>query len=625
MNRGTNAGRLSIVRRWCWAVAIPLLGLLGCFKPEARLQSEDEPAKYELETIKQYCSFANIDPQPVVGVALVTGLSNTGSATPAGDLRSMLEKELYRDHVDKVRELLTRTDTSLVLVQAIIPPGAHHGDPVDIEVTLPPGSKTTSLRGGTLERCRLFTFESAGRINPAFDGSNMKLQGHPLVEIKEPRALEINTTREDERQARVWGAGTCHIDWTFYVVLNPDNQQAILAKQVSDRLNDSLRGGPGLPGAELAKAKSKELVHLGIPPQYRLNLQRYLRVASLVPMQDPHRPITPASAEATRTYLRRLEEEVKDPAHTVTASLRLEALGDMGRSALKKGLKSDHTLVRFCCAEALAYEGEGMGAAELGRLAAEQPALRAFCLTALASLDESISYETLGNLMSSTVPELRYGSFRALRALNEKDPLVRGEMLNDSFWLHRVPGSENAPGLIHITTNGRAEIVLFGDDQELNLTGPFVLRAGEFNVTASVDDVNRCVVSRFSTTQGRERKYSSLKVEDVIRTMARMGATYTEVSEALRQARGCECVKCPVETDALPQAISVEALHKAGQRSGNGLGEDELLTRKTDLGGTPTLFDREAGHGLRPSDADVPEPKAKKTRKGERATGTSEE
>jgi hypothetical protein len=408
--------------------------------------------------------------------------------------------------------------------------------------------------------------------------------------------------------------------------MNPDNQQAVLAKQVADRLNENLRGGPGLPGTELAKAKSKELVHLGIPPQYRLNLQRYLRVASLVPMQDPQRPLTKAAAEAARTYLRRLEEEVKDPAHTVTASLRLEALGEMGRSSLKKGLKSDHTLVRFCCAEALAYEGEGMGAAELGRLAAEQPALRAFCLTALASLDESISYETLGNLMSSTVPELRYGAFRALRALNEKDPLVRGELLNDSYWIHRVPGSDNAPGLIHISTSNRAEIVLFGDDQELNLTGPFVLRAGEFNVTAGVDDVNRCVVSRFSTTLGRERKYSSLKVEDMIRTMARMGASYTEVSEALRQARGCACVKCPVESDALPQAISVEALHKAGQRSGNGLGEDDLLAHGTDLGGTPTLFDRDPSHGLRPSDAEVPEPKAKKTRKGgDRGTGASEE
>src|SRR5437763_10331458 len=102
MNRGTNAGRLSMLRRWPWAVATLLLGLLGCFKPQARLQSEDEPAKYELDTIKQYCSFGNVDPQYVVGVALVTGLNNTGSPVPAGDLRTMLEKELYRDRVEKV-------------------------------------------------------------------------------------------------------------------------------------------------------------------------------------------------------------------------------------------------------------------------------------------------------------------------------------------------------------------------------------------------------------------------------------------------------------------------------------------------------------------------------------------
>ena len=51
--------------------------------------------------------------------------------------------------------------------------------------------------------------------------------------------------------------------------------------------------------------------------------------------------------------------------------------------------------------------------------------------------------------------------------------------MNNSYWLHRVaPGS---PGLIHLTTDRRCEIVLFGDN--VKLRGPFTLPVGsEFTV-----------------------------------------------------------------------------------------------------------------------------------------------
>src|SRR5207244_423001 len=90
------------------------------------------------------------------------------------------------------------------------------------------------------------------------------------------------------------------------------------------------------------------------------------------------------AADAGRGYRKRLEDEVLDPARAVTASLRLEALGEAGKAALRRGLHADSVLVRFCCAESLAYQGEPLAAVELAKLA-DEPALRAFCLTALAS------------------------------------------------------------------------------------------------------------------------------------------------------------------------------------------------------------------------------------------------
>jgi len=75
----------------------------------------------------------------------------------------------------------------------------------------------------------------------------------------------------------------------------------------------------------------------------------------------------------------------------------------------------------------------------------------------MASLDENVCHVKLGELLTTAHDdETRYGAFRALRTLNPRDPLVQGEQLNDSFWLHRV--APNTPPLVHISSTHRAEI-----------------------------------------------------------------------------------------------------------------------------------------------------------------------
>src|SRR5439155_1535006 len=78
------------------------------------------------------------------------------------------------------------------------------------------------------------------------------------------------------------------------------------------------------------------------------------------------------------------------------------------------------------------------------------------------SLDEMICQEKLAELMTSTSAETRYGAFRALRLVNEREPVLKGELLNESFWLHRVV-PESSP-MVHISSSHRAEVVIFGKD-----------------------------------------------------------------------------------------------------------------------------------------------------------------
>jgi hypothetical protein len=90
--------------------------------------------------------------------------------------------------------------------------------------------------------------------------------------------------------------------------------------------------------------------------------------------------------------------------------------------------------------------------------------------------------------------------------------------------------------------------------------------------------------------------------------MTSLGATYPEVVEVLRQTRSCQCLSCPVEADALPQATSVYALKKTGKQISQGgesaTGEDEeILSARLELGTTPTLFERGDGGRVRASEA----------------------
>jgi hypothetical protein len=606
------ARRLPLSRRPLWVVGAVLLALAGCARQNLRLQAEDDAdqGKYSVETVNGWAAFDGVDPQPVAGVGLVTGLANTGGDAPPGDYRTLLERDLLKRGVINVKEALARKDMSMVLVSAAIPPGARKGDPVDLEVTLPPGSRTTSLQGGYLMNCSLYNFAQVQDIAPNFGAGNAKAAlGHPLVEAEGKLLVGLSDGEESARakQGRIWGGGKCKITRPLYLVMNDQRRQAANTMRIAEKINETFR--PTLAGAlgdKVAEAKNDTIVVLNVPPQYRLNLPHYMRVVGLIPLRA-NETAASKGADAGRGYRKRLEDEVLDPAHAVTAALRLEALGEPGKAALKRGLRRDSVLVRFCCAESLSYLGDALAATELAKLA-DEPALRAFCLTALASLDESTSYQVLADMLNSPVPETRYGAFRALRALNDRDDLVRGELLNESFWLHHTaPGSR---GLVHLASGRRAEIVLFGDDPCLK--PPLRLSAGEINVTADNGD-DQCTVSRFSPrTRHKQHGYASLKVEDVIRKVAELGGEYPEVVELLRQARHCECVSCPVEVDALPQATSVYALQKAGQRakaradSVAGEDDEEVLTTRLDLGATPTLFEKGPGRRLRVSDASPP-------------------
>ena len=235
-----------------------------------------------------------------------------------------------------------------------------------------------------------------------------------------------------------------------------------------------------------------------------------------------------------------------DPLTAATAALRLEAIGKPAIPTLVKGINSTDPEVRCYAAEALAYLDDTRAAPVLARAATDEPAFRAFALTALSAMDDGGAYDQLRALLDVPGAETRYGAFRALWAMNPRDPVVQGETLG-GFNYHVL--STNGPPMIHVTRSFRPEIVIFGHEQSLRT--PLAIEAGN-NILINASEGEEITVSRFVVGQADQKRIVSTKVDDVIRAIVELGGTYPDVVLALQQAKTAHALTGRLEVDAVP-------------------------------------------------------------------------
>src|SRR5262249_52996650 len=148
-----------------------------------------------------------------------------GPCPPSGFVE-MLATELRKRGVDNIKEVLNSSDYAVVLVSAMIPAGARKGDPIDVEICLPPQSKVKSLRGGSLLECELYDYASTPMLSPEPTRGDKLLRGHPLAKAKGPVMVGFGDGDEaaQVKQARIWGGARVAIDRPFWLSVNPEQQ-----------------------------------------------------------------------------------------------------------------------------------------------------------------------------------------------------------------------------------------------------------------------------------------------------------------------------------------------------------------------------------------------------------------
>ena len=539
-----------------WVISLAVVALTGCQAldfsllefpaPRLRSQTAEKEAEDEFETkvntplVGGYTTIAGLNLVTLHGVGLVVGLDGTGGdPRPSPERTALLTVMKLRD-IKNRNSILQSPNTALVHIIAHLPPLVSKGERFDIEVRLPPDSEATSLNGGWLMQA----FLSEQAIVPG----KGPLKGHDLATASGP--ILISDGEGDDaslaglrRRGRVLGGGVSRKDRDMSIYLRNDfrgfRNSTRIASRIGQRFFQYNGSGQRLP---LAEAKTDLKIQLQILRKYKNNYPRYLQVIRNIAFRE--------TEVAQRVRMRRLKEQLQDPVSSELAALRLEAIGPKSIPFLKTGLEHSSLEVKFHSAAALAYLGSPDGLAVLAQAAREERAFRVFAYAAMSIVDDAETHLLLRELMNEESAETRYGAFRALTTLDRNDPFVRGEKLGDEFWLHTLDTSGES--MIHLTKNRKAEIVLFGTDQRIKT--PLTARAGVHILVTAQPGSDEITVSRYAVGEDDQREVVSTRVADVIRAVAKLGATYPDIAQFLIQAARQENTSGRLEFDALPQA-----------------------------------------------------------------------
>lgn len=554
-----------------WLTLAMLSGCAGSLLHNASLTSldasDERPPEPEVLRIADFTRPYGMDYVRVEAVSLVVGLAGTGEDPAPTPQRATLYEEMRRREVAAPSKVLASVDTAMVLVRGVLRPGIQEGDLFDVEVKVPSRGETTSLRGGWLLSTRMTPLAVMG--NKIHSGHLLALATGPV--LVDP-AADMSDTALATR-GRVLGGGVAVKSRSLGLILDHGHKSVRTSSQIGAAINRRFYLFINGTQKGVATPKKDDYVELLVHPRYKDNVARYMRVVRNVPLRN-----SPATLE---NRLQLLESQLTDPITTATAAIRLEANGsEEAKDVLKSVLNHDDDEIRFYAAEALAYLDDTAAAKPLAEAARHSPAFRLNALAALSAMDDPLAKDALQGLLSLKSAETRYGAFRALWAMDQTEPLIRGTQFNGKFSLHvlKVGGDS----MIHATRSLRPEIVLFGDDHNFRL--PLMIEAGR-NITVRGDKDGTVTVSRFATGEPVQKRVISTRVDEVIRAIVELGGNYPDVVQALQEASVSGALASRFRVDALPEPCRTYDRSKSTDKNNNELPKHppRVVTPKPEL------------------------------------------
>ena len=488
--------------------------------------------------IASVCKMAGLQGEKIEGIALLTQLNSTGSSAKPGEIRRRLERELERLDLDTdTNDLIKSKDTEIVLCRSFLPPGVRKGDRIDLQIQALRDTEATTLENGFAIHTRLHDTAKLG--NTVKEG-HLKAVG--IGRVITDAAFEANRDETGKLNGVILGGGRANVDRNLTLLMRKGSGSVRTATQISGALNKRFTISTSGGLKNVAEAKTDQVVVLKIPDQYRHSVGRYAQVVSNLAFAE--------DAQALVNRLDFLEQKMKDPVSAGLAAVRLEGIGKQAAPALIRSLQNHQLPIRFYAAQALAYIGKDDGVSVLREAAIAEPAFRWQALTALATLDNGQSEQTLIELLSENNDETRYGAFRALRLQNPSHPVVQSQWLADDHHLCIIDNPSEP--LLHFAQRERAEILIFNNAQ--TFTDKFLYVEKGLTVKSNGDGTVSVAIYRADDTS---KIVCSDRVSDVFQTIAQSGHGYATLLRLARQSH---------EEGTLNSRLAVDAMPKVGRQ-----------------------------------------------------------
>lgn len=509
---------------------------------DVEFRTDEELEAYRPPMIGDHTNVSGTNLVLLEGIGLVTGLPNTGGDHAASFERTRLLDDMRRRGVHQPNKVLQSPTTALVIVRAYQPVLAQPGDTFDVEVKLPPGSEARSLNGGWLMECDLVE-KMMVNDQKVLDGRTVaKAEGPILVGLNAPGVNPNDGQLHPELVVgKIVGGATNFKERDMSLFLNSDFRIGRNSQRISDRIGlrffDYDQYGHRIP---LADPKTDKKIVLKIHKSYKEDYGRYWRVIQNIAFKE--------TEVEQRVRMERLKQDLHNPDKAEQACIQLEAIGEKTIPILYEGLKAPSLECRYYAAISLAYLGDTKGVEVLYEAAKDVPAFRVYALAAMAVTKDAEAMLALRRLLDEPSTELRFGAFRAMTVIDENDPYIRGEKMADQFMLH-VLDTKGEP-LVHLTTVLKPEVVLFGADQKL--ITPVAIRAGRDILISAGPAEDIVTISRHRVGEASQSRKISTRLEDVIRTVIELGATFPDVALMLAQADRQHNLQAGIAIDEMP-------------------------------------------------------------------------
>lgn len=487
----------------------------------AELQKPHTPAERAaildpraLSSIGKMTIIAGLEPEPVVGFGLVTGLGGAGS-DKAGVPRQILKevrKNLMREEtrtIEEGKEMVLSTDSSVVEVRGAVPPGAPIGETFDVFVRSV--DSALSLEDGYLHTVPLAPYVSMERRVTRGDAV-AKAKGEVTAG---PQAGGVFAAGSGGRSGVVFDGARSEKERWLLVRLKDryvSGRRAVLIEYLINRRFASLGVRPGGARTTYAMALSNRTVRVFVPPAYKDFVGRFADVLKCIEGDWFYGPPPDSEIEG---WFRRLEEGT--PEEKYLASVRLEAAGSAARPWLERALGDDWTLLYS--GQALAYLNSELGGTRM--IAASDSSVEEVRHEAVKLLSRLAGRSAAQALRAKVFDPSGRISLQAVEGLVQQGEEYAVRLRMAGYDIFAVKGVE--AGLI-VKSTGRPRIVVAGIGTPLK--GTVEVRVDAIGL-GSTDATHIGVISAGATQP--QTQVVEATVDDVIAALAMYGASFSEM------------------------------------------------------------------------------------------------